>query len=50
MKPYTISKDKKGGFWYCHKVGYPQIPVFGSIGNKRKAQEICRLMNGSVGK
>lgn len=45
-KPYTVSKDHKGGFWYCHKKGFDYIPVFGSIGTKKQAQEICRLMNG----
>lgn len=49
-KPYVISQDKKQGFWYCHKRGYPYIPVFGSLGDKEKAQRVCRLMNESVGK
>ena len=48
-KPYVIAKDKSGAY-YCHRKGYPYIPVFGSIGDKKKAQEICRLMNRSVGK
>ena len=50
MKPYVISEDKKGGFWYCHMRGYPYIPVFGSIGDKKKAQRVCDMMNRSVGK
>ena len=49
-KPYVISQDKKGGFWYCHQKGYSYIPVFGSIGDKRKAQKICDLMNKSIGR
>jgi hypothetical protein len=44
-KLYTISQDSKSGAWYCHKKGYPNIPVFGSIGDKKKAQEICRIRN-----
>ena len=46
---YVISYDTKGGFWYCHMVGYPYIPVFGSIGDKRKAQGVCNMMNRSIG-
>lgn len=32
--------------YYCHKRGYPYIPVFGNIGDRKKAQEICKSMNG----
>ena len=49
-KPYTVSHDTKGDFWYCHKRGYAYIPVFGSIGDKKTAQRICRTMNKSVGR
>jgi hypothetical protein len=49
-KPYTISKEPKSGAWYCHRRGFPDIPVFGSIGEKKKAQEVCRRMNQSCGK
>ena len=45
MKPYTISQEKKSGAWYCHKRGFPYVPVLGSIGDKAKAQKVCRLMN-----
>lgn len=48
--PYVISYDAKGDFWYCHKRGYAYIPVFGSIGDKKKAQGVCDTMNRSVGK
>ena len=48
-KPYVISQDKKSGAWYCHKRGYAYIPVFGSIGDKSKAQAVCRTMNRSHG-
>ena len=43
---YVISQDKKTGDWYCHMRGYPHIPVFGSVGNKAKANAYCRMMNG----
>jgi hypothetical protein len=49
MMMYTISKDKSG-VWYCHKKGYDYIPVFGSIGDKKKAQSVCKMMNRSIGK
>lgn len=48
-KPYVISQDRQQGFWYCHKRGYAYIPVFGSIGDKKKAQGVCDTMNRSVG-
>lgn len=47
-KPYVVSKDKSGA-WYCHRRGYPYVPVFGSIGDKAKAMEICRMYNKSYG-
>ena len=48
-KPYVVSRDKSGA-WYCHMRGYPYVPVFGSIGDKKKADNICKTMNESVGK
>lgn len=48
-KLYVISQDVKGGFWYCHKRGYAYVLVFGSIGDKRKAQRVCDTMNRSMG-
>ena len=48
--PYVISYDAKGDFWYCHKRGYADAPVFGSIGDKHKAQRLCDMINRSVGK
>jgi len=45
-KLYTVSLVK--GYtdvYYCHQKKYPNIPVFGSIGDKNKANEVCRLMN-----
>lgn len=46
---YTVSKTKEGAY-YCHAEGYPNIPVFGSIGDKKKAHEVCRLMNRDLPK
>lgn len=48
-KPYVVSKDEKSGAWYCHQRGYSYIPVFGSIGDKRKAKKVCKIYNQSVG-
>lgn len=47
MAEYTVSQDKKSGAYYCHKKGFQNIPVFGSIGDKSKALEICRLYNST---
>lgn len=47
---YVVSQDKKSGAWYCHMKGYDYIPVLGSVGDRRKAEEICRLYNSSIGK
>lgn len=33
---YVVSKEK-GGQYYCHRVGFPYVPVFGSFGNKKHA-------------
>lgn len=49
QKPYIVTQDKSGN-WYCCKRGFAYIPVFGSIGDKRKAQKVCDMMNKSVGK
>lgn len=50
QKPYVISRTKDGLYWYCHMRGYDYIPVFGSIGDKEKAQKVCDMMNKSVGR
>lgn len=47
--PYVISQDQKSGAWYCHRRDYPKTPVFGSIGDKDKAMQVCRTMNDSIG-
>ena len=49
QKPYVVSKDDKSGAYYCHMRGYPYIPVFGSIGDKKKAKKMCDMYNRSVG-
>lgn len=36
--------------YYCHDRNYPNIPVFGSIGNKKKANKMCRMMNSTCGR
>jgi hypothetical protein len=44
--PYTVSRvPGTSDTWYCHHKGYPYIPVFGSIGDKKKAQKVCKLYN-----
>ena len=48
-KPYIVSKCPENDAYYCHHRDYAYIPVFGSIGNKRKAQRVCDMMNESVG-
>ena len=47
--PYIISQEPKSGQWYCHMRGYDYIPVFGSIGDKKKAKKICDMYNRSMG-
>ncbi len=43
---WLSGKIPEEGVYYCHEKGFDYIPVFGSIGTKAKATEICRLMNG----
>ena len=52
MMPYVIEKktDKNGEtFYYCHRKGFPYVPVFGSIGSYQKAKSVCDMYNESVG-
>lgn len=42
---YTVSKEK-GGQWYCHQIGFPYVPVFGSFGDKKKALHVAAEMCG----
>lgn len=49
--PYVVEKqtDKEGNtFWYCHRRGFPNVPVFGSIGSYQKAKSVCDTYNESV--
>lgn len=51
-KPYIVSKDRDmtgKEFYYCHMRNFPNVPVFGSIGNKSLANKICKEMNKSKG-
>lgn len=34
---YDIAKEKGSSQYYAHHVSTPKIPVFGSIGDKKKA-------------
>ena len=44
--PYVVSElPKDKGVFYCHQRQFPNMPVFGSIGDKRKATQVCRMMN-----
>lgn len=53
MKRYIVSEvpaDKTPGgcpvrLYYCHAEGFPDIPVFGSIGSKEDAARVCRMYN-----
>jgi len=38
-RTYTVSKNE-AGYWYAHKVGFPNIPVLGTFSkSKRDAQK-----------
>lgn len=40
---YTVSKDKSGR-WYAHMKGCPNIPVFGSLSEKKsEAMEYAKM-------
>lgn len=50
-KPYVINTgtdDFNKKFYYCHRRGFPNVPVFGSIGSYQKAKSVCDMYNGSV--
>ena len=40
-----LAPGEKGPVWYCHMEGYPNVPVFGSVGTKRVAETVCRTRN-----
>ena len=41
--PYANRNSEKT--YYCHMAGHPDIPVFGSIGDRKKAKKVCDMMN-----
>lgn len=44
--PYIVSEmPKQKNVWYAHHRDFPHIPVFGSIGEKKKALETARIYN-----
>jgi len=43
-KKDPASKGKK--LYYCHHEGFPQIPIFGSVGTRAHAQTVCDQYNG----
>lgn len=43
---YTVSRDKVSGLWYAHMKGFNYVPVFGSFGSKRHAEEYAKMMDG----
>ena len=49
-KAYTVSKDKKTGLWYAHKIGFSYIPVMSERGTfhktKKGALQVCADMMG----
>ena len=50
--PYEVDKqtDKHGKtFYYCHRKGFHNVPVFGSIGSYQRAKSVCDTYNESVG-
>ena len=32
-------------YWYCHRKGHSECPVWGSNGTKKEAEAICRQYN-----
>lgn len=47
--PYKYLGTGTPSAWYCHHRDMPNCPVFGSIGDREKAAEICRQRNDSLG-
>lgn len=45
-KKYIVSKDKKTGLYYAHHKNFPNMPVCGSISEKRSdANEYAKMYN-----
>lgn len=40
---YTVSHD--GETYWCHLEGFPYVPVFGSVGGKKKARKVMKERN-----
>ncbi len=40
-----LAGGTQGPVWYCHLAGFSYVPVFGSIGERERAVEMCRCMN-----
>ena len=47
--PYKYLGTGSPSAWYCHNRRTPNCPVFGSIGSRERAAEVCRTMNESYG-
>ena len=42
---YLRGQQPREEIWYCHRAEHPECPVFGSIGTKREAENVCRTYN-----
>lgn len=42
---FVIEGGDGSPLWYCHRKGFPKCPVFGSIGTKQQAMQVCRTYN-----
>lgn len=57
-KPYIVSEVPRNmGYsldgsklFYCHHRDYPNMPVAGSVGDKAKANAVCKLYNRDIRK
>lgn len=47
--PYNMAHNQDGSkVYYCHREDLPYVPVFGSIGDKKKAAGVCKEYNASI--
>lgn len=46
VPPDKISGAAGQKIYYAHAVGFPNIPIFGSIGSYQKARAMCDRYNG----
>ncbi len=42
---FLVEIDPDSRIWRCFRRGAPYTPVFGSAGNRERAEEVCRYMN-----